>query len=31
MPPLGTTLTPEEIRDVAAYVATELPHEEAHR
>jgi alcohol dehydrogenase (cytochrome c) len=31
MPPLGTTLTPEEIRDVAAYVATELPHEEARR
>jgi alcohol dehydrogenase (cytochrome c) len=26
MPPLGATLTPEQIRDVAAYVATELPH-----
>ncbi len=27
MPPLGTTLSPAEIRDVAAYVATELPHD----
>jgi alcohol dehydrogenase (cytochrome c) len=26
MPPLGSALTPEQIRDVAAYVATELPH-----
>ena len=26
MPPLGTALTPEQIRDVAAYVATMLPH-----
>jgi quinohemoprotein ethanol dehydrogenase len=31
MPPLGTTLTPAEIRDVAAYVARELPHEGAAR
>jgi cytochrome c5 len=27
MPPLGTLLTAEQIRDVAAYVATMLPHE----
>jgi mono/diheme cytochrome c family protein len=26
MPPLGATLTAEQIRDVAAYVATMLPH-----
>ena len=26
MPPLGAALTPEQIRDVAAYVATMLPH-----
>jgi mono/diheme cytochrome c family protein len=25
MPPFGTALTPEDIRDVAAYVATMLP------
>jgi alcohol dehydrogenase (cytochrome c) len=31
MPPLGATLSGAEIRDVAAYVATELPHEEARR
>jgi alcohol dehydrogenase (cytochrome c) len=27
MPPLGASLTAEQIRDVAAYVATKLPHE----
>ncbi len=27
MPPLGATLTPEQIRDVAEYVATMLPHD----
>ena len=26
MPPFGASLTPEQIRDVAAYVATKLPH-----
>jgi alcohol dehydrogenase (cytochrome c) len=26
MPPLGAALTPAQIRDVAAYVATQLPH-----
>ena len=26
MPPFGAALTPEQIRDVAAYVATMLPH-----
>jgi mono/diheme cytochrome c family protein len=26
MPPLGTALTAQQIRDVAAYVATMLPH-----
>jgi mono/diheme cytochrome c family protein len=26
MPPFGAALTPEQIRDVAAYVATLLPH-----
>ena len=26
MPPLGPSLTAEQIRDVAAYVATQLPH-----
>jgi len=26
MPPFGAALTPEQIRDVAAYVATKLPH-----
>jgi mono/diheme cytochrome c family protein len=27
MPQLGTALTAEQVRDVAAYVATMLPHE----
>ena len=27
MPPLGASLTPEQVRDVAAYVATVLPHD----
>ena len=26
MPPMGAALTPEQIRDVAAFVATVLPH-----
>jgi mono/diheme cytochrome c family protein len=27
MPPLGASLTPQQVRDVAAYVATKLPHD----
>jgi len=27
MPQLGSSLTPEQVRDVAAYVATVLPHD----
>ncbi|HVJ30293.1 MAG TPA: cytochrome c, partial [Gammaproteobacteria bacterium] len=27
MPQLGSSLTPEQVRDVAAYVATILPHD----